>query len=186
MGIRVKKSIKLGGGTRLNLSKKGIGASAGVKGFRVGVGPRGITRTASIPGTGISYRTETSLKGSKQVSNNDVQYNTIEYELPEGVYIPKVRKNITGYILSGIAFLILGFFIPPLLFVSIVLILIGLKNMVFSKDYKSALYTQLAIKQYIKGNFDSSYDRLEKALDYDPNNEPASNLLYYMQNNRVK
>lgn len=56
MGFRFRKSINLGGGARLNLSKSGIGASAGGKGFRVTKKAGGGTRTtASIPGTGISY-----------------------------------------------------------------------------------------------------------------------------------
>lgn len=59
MGWRYRKSIRLGGGVRLNLSKSGIGVSAGVKGFRVGVGPRGGRVTASIPGTGIGYTAQT-------------------------------------------------------------------------------------------------------------------------------
>ena len=41
MGFRFRKSIKLGGGFRLNLSKSGFGISGGVKGARVGIGPRG-------------------------------------------------------------------------------------------------------------------------------------------------
>lgn len=62
MGLRLRKSIKLGKHTRLNLSKSGVGVSTGVKGFRVGVGPRGVRTTSSIPGTGISYTTQHSLK----------------------------------------------------------------------------------------------------------------------------
>jgi hypothetical protein len=40
MGFYIRKSISLGP-VRFNLSKSGIGASVGVKGFRVGSGPRG-------------------------------------------------------------------------------------------------------------------------------------------------
>ena len=40
MGFYLRKSMKLGP-FRLNLSKSGIGVSAGVKGFRVSTGPRG-------------------------------------------------------------------------------------------------------------------------------------------------
>ncbi|WP_260483819.1 DUF4236 domain-containing protein [Listeria farberi] len=35
MGIRLRKSINLGGGFRVNVSKSGIGYSWGVKGARV-------------------------------------------------------------------------------------------------------------------------------------------------------
>lgn len=56
MGFRFRKSINLGGGFRVNLSKNGIGYSWGVKGYRVTKTADGRTRqTASIPGTGISY-----------------------------------------------------------------------------------------------------------------------------------
>lgn len=40
MGFYIRKSIRLGP-VRLNLSKSGIGTSIGVKGFRIGSGPRG-------------------------------------------------------------------------------------------------------------------------------------------------
>ena len=55
MGFGFRKSIKLGKGTRLNLSKSGLGISTGAKGFRVSTGPRGSRVTAGIPGTGIYY-----------------------------------------------------------------------------------------------------------------------------------
>lgn len=56
MGFRFRKSINLGGGTRISLSKSGIGVSTGVKGFRVSHNSSGRSRvTASLPGTGISY-----------------------------------------------------------------------------------------------------------------------------------
>ena len=48
--------MNLGGGFRINLSKRGIGASGGVKGFRAGLGPRGKRVQISIPETGIHYR----------------------------------------------------------------------------------------------------------------------------------
>jgi len=66
MGFRYRKSINLGGGFRINLSKSGVGYSWGVKGFRVTKTARGTTRrTYSLPGTGISYVQETGKrKGS--------------------------------------------------------------------------------------------------------------------------
>lgn len=59
MGLRFRKSLNLGP-VRINVSKSGIGASAGSKGFRVTKKAGGGTRTtASIPGTGVSYVKET-------------------------------------------------------------------------------------------------------------------------------
>lgn len=58
MGFRMRKSIRLVPGVRLNFSKTGIGYSVGVKGYRVTHRADGRTqRTASIPGTGLSYVT---------------------------------------------------------------------------------------------------------------------------------
>lgn len=64
MGFRFRKSIKLFGGIRLNFSKSGVGISGGVKGARVGIGPRGVRTTLSVPGTGMSYVSEKRPKRS--------------------------------------------------------------------------------------------------------------------------
>ena len=65
MGMKFRKSIKLGGGTKLNLSKSGVGISTGVKGFRVSKNTSGRSRvTASLPGTGLSYTKEYGSSGS--------------------------------------------------------------------------------------------------------------------------
>lgn len=63
MGLRYRKSIGIGGGFRINLSTSGIGYSWGVKGYRVTKTAKGTVRqTVSIPGTGISYVTESGCK----------------------------------------------------------------------------------------------------------------------------
>ncbi|HHV30398.1 DUF4236 domain-containing protein [Acetivibrio mesophilus] len=72
MGFRYRKSINLGGGFRINISKSGIGYSWGVKGYRITKTAKGTTRrTASIPGTGISYVNE-SGKNNGARSNKGV------------------------------------------------------------------------------------------------------------------
>jgi tetratricopeptide (TPR) repeat protein len=57
VGFRFYKSVKLGKGVRLNLSKTGVGISSGVPGARYSIHSSG-RRTASvgIPGSGVSYR----------------------------------------------------------------------------------------------------------------------------------
>ena len=65
MGIRFKKSFNFGG-ARVNFSKSGIGASIGGKGFRATAKAGGGTRTtANIPGTSLSYVSD-SKKASKK------------------------------------------------------------------------------------------------------------------------
>jgi len=70
MAWRFRKSIKLGP-IRLNLSKSGLGASIGVRGFRVGQDAKGQSYTAaSIPGTGIyerKYSSQTNATGGNVV-----------------------------------------------------------------------------------------------------------------------
>lgn len=56
MGLRFKKSIKLGGGAKLNINKKSVGMSVGGKGARYTVNSSGRrTKSVGIPGTGLSY-----------------------------------------------------------------------------------------------------------------------------------
>ena len=56
MGLRFRRSINLGLGFRINLSKTGIGYSWGFPGYRITKMANGGNRTTySIPGTGISY-----------------------------------------------------------------------------------------------------------------------------------
>ena len=60
MGFRMRKSIKISKGVRLNVSKSGLGVSAGVKGARYSVHSSGRkTVTAGIPGSGLSYSKST-------------------------------------------------------------------------------------------------------------------------------
>ena len=56
MGLNFRKSINLGKGFKLNIGKKSVGISGGVKGARVSVNSSGRkTATFSLPGTGLSY-----------------------------------------------------------------------------------------------------------------------------------
>ena len=66
VGFTFRKSLSLPGGFRLNLGKGGVGASWGVKGFRVGTGPRGPRLSVSLPGTGLGW--STSLGGQRAAS----------------------------------------------------------------------------------------------------------------------
>ena len=85
MGLRYRKSINLGGGFRINLSKSGIGYSWGVKGYRVTKTAKGTIRTtASIPGTGISYVHETG-----NANNRSSQRSTNPSQQP----VPAIDSN---------------------------------------------------------------------------------------------
>jgi len=65
MGLRFRRTKGLGGGVRLNISKSGIGISGGMKGARMGIGPRGLRTSIGVPGTGLHYVTQTGWGSSK-------------------------------------------------------------------------------------------------------------------------
>lgn len=65
MGFRFRKSFKIAPGVRVNLGKKSVGISAGVKGARVSVNSSGrVTKSVGIPGTGISYVKTSKIGGA--------------------------------------------------------------------------------------------------------------------------
>lgn len=87
MGLRFRKSIKLGKLFKLNLSKSGVGVSTGIKGLRFGVSPTGRkTLTAGIPGTGVYY--QKSFSGKKGLLGNKTE------ELKEKLRRKKETKDV--------------------------------------------------------------------------------------------
>ena len=85
MGLNFRKSINLGKGFKLNIGKKSIGISGGVKGARVSMNSKGRkTATFSLPGTGLSYsinlnnlfKGKTSKKKSSDDKDNDNEEGT--------------------------------------------------------------------------------------------------------------
>ena len=77
MGLRFRKSVNLGG-FRLNFSKSGIGYSIGGKGFRFTQKANGGYRTTiSIPGSGISYVTDSK----SNINQENVYENYNNYKL---------------------------------------------------------------------------------------------------------
>lgn len=75
MGLRFRKSVKLGKGVRLNLGKKGIGFSVGGKGARFSVSPTGRATTSfGIAGTGLSYSHTSGGKKSRSSRSSGATY----------------------------------------------------------------------------------------------------------------
>lgn len=67
MGLRFRKSIKIGNGAKLNINKKSVGLSVGGKGARYSVNSSGRrTKSVGIPGTGLSY---VSTSGGRKPSS---------------------------------------------------------------------------------------------------------------------
>lgn len=63
MGLRFRKSIKILPGVRLNINKNSTSITAGFKGYHVTYNNKtGLSQTASIPGTGLSYTQRSSSR----------------------------------------------------------------------------------------------------------------------------
>ena len=116
MGFRFRKSVKAGP-FRMTFSKSGVGYSVGGNGFRVTKKAKGgIRTTASIPGTGISYVKDYSLKRQAKPKTNakDRRNSSSGNARPNNHYDNTScnntadeikKKNIAGIILATIAIL---------------------------------------------------------------------------------
>lgn len=74
MGLCFRKSISIFPGLKLNLSKSGVSITGGVKGLHktVNLGTGKTTTTVGVPGTGVYYRTASSLiKGKGKGKDKD-------------------------------------------------------------------------------------------------------------------
>ena len=73
MGLRFRKSVKIGKGVKVNFSKSGASLSLGGRGHSINIGGRGARTTFGIPGTGLSYSsqiTDGGVRHSKNIMNN--------------------------------------------------------------------------------------------------------------------
>ena len=131
MGFRFGKSINLGGGARVNISKKGVGASIGGGGFRVAKKAGGGTRTtASIAGTGVRYQKDSSSKSQSKSRAN------VEVKTPFMLF--SILLKIMSVLMIAFGTL-LCFALPPIGFVAIVLGIVEWKA--------SNLFKKKAIRQ---------------------------------------
>jgi len=87
MGFRLFKKVKICKGVSVNISKSGASVSVGPKGAKVTVNTKGgITASAGIPGTGISYRETVNTKSNRRKT----EYQSNNYS---GVAIDSVPET---------------------------------------------------------------------------------------------
>lgn len=113
MGFRFRKSFKIAPGVRVNVGKKSVGISAGVKGARVSVNSSGRkTTTVGLPGTGLSYSKTEKIGGRKNTTRSASSNNAqpIRPDLqPAQPQEEKKKKGCCGCaVYAFIAFLIIG------------------------------------------------------------------------------
>ncbi|MBR4789290.1 MAG: DUF4236 domain-containing protein [Treponema sp.] len=105
MGFRFRKSINLGNGFRVNLSKSGFGYSWGIPGYRNTITSKGRNRkTYSIPGTGLSFVEESGSRNRHSTNtynstNNSIRktesgtlYDANDYSAMENIESSDIKK----------------------------------------------------------------------------------------------
>lgn len=153
MGFSLRKSIKLGKGTRLNLSSKGIGISTGIKGLRVS------SRGRIYGGTGI-FRFQKSIGGTGRHSGSRNQDNRAQ-----GIPAVSSPYNKVGCLAPVLGFLGLVFMLSGTGFGYFMAIVIGLGFAglaFFSKEQNDGYIIYL--KEMAEGNEPSS-EELKKAFN---------------------
>lgn len=96
MGWRLRKSIQIIPGVRLNVSKSGIGYSVGGRGFRLTKRADGrVQQTVSIPGTGLSHvSTVGSRRNSAPVRQRDPAAAVADPPPRPGLFAPRAEKDL--------------------------------------------------------------------------------------------
>jgi len=84
MGFRLRKSINIIPGVRLNLSNGSPSLSVGPQGASVSFGSRGTFANLGLPGTGLSYRTRLDhvarSRGSNRTASDPALRQSLELE----------------------------------------------------------------------------------------------------------
>jgi hypothetical protein len=73
VGLRLRRSLKLMPGLRLNLGLGGLSLTAGPRGASVNLGSRGLFGNLGLPGTGISYRRRLDRASSDTEADSSIQ-----------------------------------------------------------------------------------------------------------------
>ena len=81
MGLRLRKSIKLAPGIRMNLSGSGPSLTLGPRGFSLGVGKRGTYLNTGIPGSGIFSRERLDSTSSTPASNHKPEVGMVSVNI---------------------------------------------------------------------------------------------------------
>ncbi len=186
MGVRFRKRIKIAPGLTLNLNKKSIGLTAGVKGAHVSINTKGQrTTSVGIPGTGLSYVDIKNTK-NKTKSKSTSTYNTKkQYDfnskkeesariLREKYSINTIKRFSLFFYITGGFMSFAGLLLCAATFLGIMFLLLGIYLIYLGRFYSKAvkweclLDSTVEIKPIIaeaikeKENIPSSADEIRK------------------------
>ena len=97
MGFRFRRTLKIAPGIHINLTKSGPSLSLGPRGAKYTIGSRGDRATVGIPGTGLSYTSQShrSKRGVEDEDNGDVEEQT--GSIPVSTHLPSKAESFFGY-----------------------------------------------------------------------------------------
>jgi|688.fasta_scaffold723781_2 hypothetical protein len=105
MGFNFRKSKSILPGVKLNLSKSGIGISAGVKGARISRSATGRkTVSGGIPGSGLSYRK--SIKSGGSISSGS--HEDVEEIQVQRLTLSESMRSLRWLFLMVVSILVVG------------------------------------------------------------------------------
>ncbi|MDE7065630.1 MAG: DUF4236 domain-containing protein [Desulfovibrionaceae bacterium] len=94
MGFRFRRTVKILPGIRLNIGKRGLSTSFGVRGASVTVGRRGVYGNVGIPGSGLSWRSRLDNVSQKNGRSGGAERSD---RLPQGVRFAGQRSPSGKY-----------------------------------------------------------------------------------------
>lgn len=83
MGFRFRRSIKILPGVRLNIGKRGVSTSIGVRGAHITVGHGKVRETVGLPGTGLSYTHVEGMRQAHHEGQGKAQPAAVTEQLPK-------------------------------------------------------------------------------------------------------
>ena len=174
MALRFRKSFKIAPGIKLNVSKRGLGMSAGVKGARIGVNSKGTYSSYSIPGTGISSFEYHKSPTTKTSGQNVTSTSTVTDDVPVRTITTKHKDNTTWWILGN------GLLLLVLFPVGVITTIGSIVYYYINKDKPETLAKKnigQGIRNVKAGNFPEAIPELTKASEVFPND---SGLKFYL------
>ncbi|WP_158212389.1 DUF4236 domain-containing protein [Natranaerobius trueperi] len=162
MGIRFRRSMKLGKGLRVNLSKRGAGISLGGKGMRFGVGPKGAYRSMSIPGTGIYAIDYLNKSNRKKSSTSKTARSTDNNKDP--LPMPQDLKSFNYPSLCIILMLILLPFLPIASVFLLAIAVYGKKQLANSSKGKARDKFKTGKKALTEGDYEKAREVFTELL----------------------
>lgn len=169
MGLRFRKSVSLGNGTRINFSKSGVGWSVGNKGARFTKKSNGGYRTTTnIPGTGFSYTKDFGGEtGKSKVEEEKIYYSNVQQSnsnISQNSFENKPKRRN-------------GWGIPtPLIFVIVFVIIIVVGLVYVSSKEPAKNESEYDLQFYLKAGTKGSYGRI---LTYNSGTEFEEKLYAY-------